>query len=129
MTKDGASDCMNNLNSTLIEGTLTGDPLCRTRPNGILAGMFEIASRRCVCDEGASNKRIVEVSHFIIEVEGTLAVNVDKLGKKDRGVRVVGRLKEDRWQGAGGKQQSRVVIVAEHVEFRPMPKLDSTKKE
>jgi single-strand DNA-binding protein len=41
------------------------------------------------------------------------------MGHKGRGVRVVGRLKQERWQNAEGQAQSKVVIVAEHVEFRP----------
>jgi single-strand DNA-binding protein len=31
----------------------------------------------------------------------------------------VGRLKQDRWNGADGKPHSKIAIVAEHVEFRP----------
>jgi single-strand DNA-binding protein len=31
----------------------------------------------------------------------------------------VGRLKQERWQDREGKAQSRVIIVAEHAEFRP----------
>jgi single-strand DNA-binding protein len=42
--------------------------------------------------------------------------------KKGRGVRVVGRLKQDRWTDADGKPHSRVLIVAEHVEFKPQLK-------
>jgi single-strand DNA-binding protein len=38
---------------------------------------------------------------------------------KGRGVRVVGRLKQDRWQDSDGKTRSKVHIVAEHVEFKP----------
>jgi single-strand DNA-binding protein len=34
-------------------------------------------------------------------------------------VRVVGRLKQDRWNDRDGKSRSKVTIVAEHVEFRP----------
>jgi single-strand DNA-binding protein len=34
-------------------------------------------------------------------------------------VRVVGRLKQDRWTGTDGKPRSAVKIVAEHVEFKP----------
>jgi len=40
-------------------------------------------------------------------------------------VRVVGRLKQDRWNGADGKSHSRITIVAEHVEFRPEFKKDA----
>jgi single-strand DNA-binding protein len=34
-------------------------------------------------------------------------------------VRVVGRLKQDRWEDPEGKTRSKVHIVAEHVEFKP----------
>lgn len=36
-----------------------------------------------------------------------------------RGVRVVGRLKQDRWTSPEGQTRSKVSIVAEHVEFKP----------
>jgi len=32
---------------------------------------------------------------------------------------VVGRLKQDRWQNPEGNNRSKVLIIAEHVEFRP----------
>ena len=40
-------------------------------------------------------------------------------------MRVVGRLKQDRWTGNDGKPRSRISIVAEHVEFRPEFKKDA----
>ena len=33
-------------------------------------------------------------------------------------MRVVARLKQDRWTDADGKEHSRLAIVAEHVEFK-----------
>jgi single-strand DNA-binding protein len=60
-----------------------------------------------------------EVSFFDVETWSKLAENCYNLGHKGRGVRVVGRLKQDRWTGTDGKQKSKVTIVAEHVEFRP----------
>jgi single-strand DNA-binding protein len=42
--------------------------------------------------------------------------------KKGRGLRVVGRLKQDHWTDPEGKPRSRVLIVAEHVEFKPQLK-------
>jgi single-strand DNA-binding protein len=41
---------------------------------------------------------------------------------KGRVVRVVGRLKQDRWTGPEGQGRSRAEIVAEHVEFKPQLK-------
>ncbi|WP_321992748.1 single-stranded DNA-binding protein [Marispirochaeta aestuarii] len=42
-----------------------------------------------------------------------------KVLKKGRGVRIFGRLKQDRWEDAEGKTQYRIKIVADRVEFRP----------
>ena len=51
--------------------------------------------------------------------------------QKGRGVRVVGRLKQDRWADQEGKNHDRVKIVAEHVEFKPVfnKKAGDVKKE
>ena len=38
---------------------------------------------------------------------------------KGRGIRVVGRIKQERWEDPDGDARSKVVIVAEHVEFKP----------
>jgi single-strand DNA-binding protein len=59
---------------------------------------------------------VVKVKFF---AWGKLADACGANGRKGRGVRVVGRLRQDRWDGADGKTHTRVVIVAEHVEFRP----------
>ena len=34
-------------------------------------------------------------------------------------MRVVGRLKQDRWKDKDGKNQNRIYVVAEHVECKP----------
>jgi single-strand DNA-binding protein len=59
------------------------------------------------------------VSFFDVETWAKLAENCYNHGRKGRGVRVVGRLKQERWNGPDGKPRSKVAIVAEHVEFRP----------
>ena len=40
--------------------------------------------------------------------------------EKGRGLRVVGRLKQDRWVTPEGKKTSRISIIAEHVEFKKL---------
>jgi single-strand DNA-binding protein len=44
-------------------------------------------------------------------------------------VRVVSRLKQDRWTSPEGQPRSKVSIVAEHVEFKPQQKMDGDGKE
>jgi len=110
---------MNNLNSILIEGNMVKEPLFRTTPKGTPVCTFSLASNRFFKQESGLEK---EVSFFEVETWAKLAETCNNLGKKGRGVRVVGRLKQDRWVGNDGKQKSRIAIVAEHVEFRPEAK-------
>jgi len=59
-----------------------------------------------------------EVSYFDVEAWSRLGASCAQYLKKGRGVRVVGRLKQDRWVDPEGKQKAKVKIVAEHVEFK-----------
>ena len=106
---------MNNLNSILIEGNLVKEPISRTTTKGTASCTFTIASNRFYKQESGYGK---EVSFFDVETWAKLAEACQARGNKGRGVRVVGRLKQDRWSDTDGKVRSKVVIVAEHVEFR-----------
>jgi len=110
---------MNNLNSILIEGNLVKDPLLRSTAKGTQVCTMRLASNRFLKQDNKSPGYEKEVSFFDVESWSKLAESCYTRGRKGRGVRVVGRLKEDRWNGADGKTHSRVSIVAEHVEFRP----------
>jgi single-strand DNA-binding protein len=107
---------MNNLNSILIEGNLVRDPLLRSTAKGTSLCTFSLASNRFFKQDSGLEK---EVSFFEVETWSKLAESCYNLGHKGRGVRVVGRLKQDRWTGSDGKTRSKITIVAEHVEFRP----------
>ena len=113
---------MNNLNSILIEGNLVRDPLLRSTPKGTQICTMSLASNRFYKQDTGFEK---EVSFFDIETWAKLAELCYAKGKKGRGVRVVGRLKQDRWNDPDGKPRSRISIVAEHVEFRSEFKKDT----
>ena len=113
---------MNNLNSILIEGNMVRDPQVRATPKGTPVCTFSLASNRYFKQDSGMEK---EVSFFEVETWAKLAEACGSKGKKGRGVRVVGRLKQARWAGDDGKQRSRITIVAEHVEFRPEFKKES----
>lgn len=108
---------MNSLNSILIEGNLTRDPELKHTPSGAYVCSMSIASNRWY-KQGESVEK--EVSFFDIEAWSKLAEACGGRLKKGRGVRVVGRLKQERWTDAEGKQRSKIKIVAEHVEFKPV---------
>lgn len=105
----------------LIEGNLVRDPLFRSTPKGTPVCTFSLASNRFYKQDNGYEK---EVGFFEVESWSKLAENCYSLGHKGRGVRVVGRLKQERWNGADGKPHSKIMIVAEHVEFRPEFKKD-----
>jgi single-strand DNA-binding protein len=107
---------MNNLNSILIEGNLVRDPLFRSTAKGTSICTFSMASNRFFKQDSGMEK---EVSYFEVEAWAKLAEHCSTQGHKGRGVRVVGRLKQERWQDREGKTQSKIVIVADHVDFRP----------
>ena len=107
---------MNSLNSILIEGNLTRDPVLAATPKGTSVCTFSVASNRFYRQDEAPHK---EVSFFDVEAWTKLAEQCAQTLTKGRGVRVVGRLKQDRWTDPDGKGRSKVYIVAEHVEFKP----------
>lgn len=107
---------MNNLNSILIEGNLIRDCTTKTTTKGSSVSTFTIATNRFFNKDSGTEK---EVSFFDVETWSKLAEACHEKGKKGRGVRVVGRLKQNRWNDQSGKPHSKISIVAEHVEFRP----------
>ena len=113
---------MNNLNSIILEGNLTRDPVTDTTPRGTSVCRFTVASNRYYKSEG---ERQEEVGYFDVEVWSRLAETCGEYLTKGRGVRVVGRLKQDRWTSQEGRPRSRVRIVGEHVEFHSRPRVQA----
>ena len=113
---------MNNLNSVLIEGTLARDPELRYTPSGDGTAQgapvctLMLASRRTYKLNG---ERVEEVSFIETAVPDKLGEVCAEHLTKGRGVRVVGRLKQERFDDADGNAREKFLIVAEHVEFQP----------
>ena len=117
---------MNSLNSILLEGNLVRDPETRSTPAGNQVCNFAVASDRWYRQNDALEK---EVSYFDVEAWSKLGQTCSETLKKGRGVRVVGRLRQERWMDPEGKARSRVKIVAEHVEFKPVFRKDKAEEE
>ncbi|HWR12591.1 MAG TPA: single-stranded DNA-binding protein [Rectinemataceae bacterium] len=107
---------MNSLNSILVEGNLVKDPNTKTLPSGSQVCDFTLATNRFYKNGEEGFEK--EVSYFDIEAWSRLGTACSQNLKKGRGVRVVGRLKQDRWVDPEGKQRAKIKIVAEHVEFK-----------
>ncbi len=107
---------MNQLNSLIIEGNVTRDPEFKETANGHKICNIPVAVNRFY--KNADGEGVNEVSFFNIETFGKMAEACQKNCEKGRGLRVVGRLKQNRWTNSDGKTASRVSIIAEHVEFK-----------
>ncbi|HOX92384.1 MAG TPA: single-stranded DNA-binding protein [Spirochaetales bacterium] len=110
---------LSNLNSVILEGNLARDPQVKNTPNGHTVCNFAIASNRYY-KYNEQNEH--ETSFFEVETWSRLAQTCGEMLKKGRGVRIVGRLKQDKWQDPSGKAMSKIKVIAEHVEFKPAMK-------
>jgi single-strand DNA-binding protein len=107
---------MNDLNSILIQGNLVQDPVLRTTSKGTSFCTLSLASNRYYKQDSGLEH---EVSYFDVEAWDKLAEYVRRFGSKERGVRIVGRIRQYRWTSGDGTSHSKVVIVAEHIELQP----------
>ncbi|MCK9169692.1 MAG: single-stranded DNA-binding protein [Treponema sp.] len=108
---------MNQLNSLILEGNITREPEYRETPHGCKVCSIPLAVNRYY--KNSDGQGIEEVSYFDIEVFGKMAEYCQTRTDKGRGMRVVGRLKQNRWKTTEGKNASRITIIAEHIEFKP----------
>lgn len=112
---------MNAMNQIIIEGNVVRAPTFKETVTGKKVCTVPIAVNRLFKDN--LGKDINEVGYYDIEAWGDkFSELILKFGLKGRGLRVVGRLKQDRWQDNDGKSHSKVYIVAEHVDFKPFSK-------
>ena len=101
---------MNMMNSLFIEGVIKGEPhLVET--SDVLN--FTVETTRYY--KNRAGEDVEEKSQFKVVVYGRMC----KLPLKDGvGVRIVGRLKQNKWTDSEGASHSEVQIVAEHIEIR-----------
>ncbi len=107
---------MNHLNSIILEGKVTAI----TRPpfddiRRIVR--FTVESHRTYEYEGATYE---ELGSFDVDAFNNLADSCLANMKEGRIVRVVGRLMRERYPNVLDEMESRVVIIAEHVEYKPV---------
>ena len=113
---------MNNLNSIILEGNLVRDAQLTEPAPGFKKCAFSIGVNRFF--KNRKNEDVQEASFFDVEAYKQVAEWCGKKATKGRRVRVVGRLKQDTWKDENGKSASRIYVVAEHIEYKPMKKTE-----
>ena len=111
---------MNSLNQIILEGHVSRQPELRQSAAGLSVCVMPIAVNRSY--KNARGETIEEVSFFDVASFGKTAEVCSKYATIGRHVRVVGRIKQDRWKNQEGKAQSKVSIIAEHVELLNLPR-------
>ena len=101
---------MNMLNSLILEGVVSGEPhLVKT--SDVLN--FTVETTRYY--KNRAREDVEEKAQFKVVVYGRMCKMPLKEGS---GVRVVGRLKQNKWTDSEGASHSEVQIVAEHIEIK-----------
>ena len=118
---------MNQLNSIILEGNVARKAEFSEPKTGFQVCKFPLAvNRKTKTPEGETKE---EVSYFDVETYGQMAENCFKWCDSGQGVRVVGRLKQSRWEENNVKK-SKVYVIAEHVEYKfSKPKDDAAKNQ
>ena len=106
---------MNQLNSIILEGNVVADATLTNPISNFTVGKFAIAVNRT--SRNPQGETVEEVSYFDVECYGEMAEKVEKYAKKGQGVRIVGRLKQSRYEENGVKH-SRIYLIAEHIEYK-----------
>ena len=101
---------MNNLNSLILEGVVIGEPH-KSEASDVLN--FTVGSERYY--KNRAGEYVTETSQFKVVAFGRMC---DIPVKEGSGVRIVGRLKQNKWTDSDGMKHSEVQIVAEHIEIR-----------
>lgn len=101
-----------DINSITIVGRLTKDCELSYTSNGTAVGKFSIACNRMKQKDGS-----VPVDYFDVELWGKQAEALKQYLAKGKQIAILGRIKQDRWQGKDGKNASRVSIVADTVQL------------
>ena len=102
----------NDLNSLILEGVVSGKPLLNeTSTTSVLNFTVETTHYY----KNRAGEDVEEKSQFKVVVYGSMC----KLPLKDGvGIRLVGRLRQNKWTDGDGVSHSEVQVVAEHVEIK-----------
>ena len=118
---------MNQLNSIILEGNVARKAEFSEPTTGFKVCKFPLAVNRKTKTPAGEQKE--EVSYFDVETYGQIAESCFKWCDRGQGVRVVGRLKQSRWEEDNVKK-SKVYVIAEHVEYKfSKPKDDAAKNQ
>ena len=106
------------INSIVLAGNVVADPESRSTQTGKAIATFRLAVNNPINDK--------DVVYIDVDTWEKQADFVTTYVKKGSAVSVVGRLKQDSWE-KDGKKQSKILVVADRVNFVGGKKKDTLK--
>lgn len=104
LSVEGGKQLTDDLNRIQIEGSLTRNPSLRYTAGGMAVSLFAITNVY----------HSKETSYFEVSAIGAMAETCAKRRQGDR-VKIMGRLKQERWDSEDGTTHRKIVIYAEHI--------------
>jgi single-strand DNA-binding protein len=102
-----------DINRTILTGNITSDAELKYTTSGTAVSSFSIA-----VNEKPKNDGDQETSFFNCNLWGKGAEAVNQYLTKGKPIVIDGHLKQNRWTDSAGKNQSRVIVVADRVKFQ-----------
>lgn len=103
---------MNMLNSVIVEG------IVKEVENFLDRSVSRVVIETNKSYRNADGSVVDDLSELPILVYGKMSEWLYDKVVSGKTIRVVGRLKQDKWKDSKGKAHSAIVIVAEHVEIK-----------
>jgi single-strand DNA-binding protein len=113
---DDYDETLNDMNSVVLEGTLTKDPVLSHDQKGAPRCLMVIASERYLRGENGREKQTTGMS---VCTKSKPAEQSMRLCRQGRKIRVVGCLQTLRGKDIEGRDVTQTVINAEHFEVKP----------
>jgi single-strand DNA-binding protein len=109
-------ETLNDMNSVILEGSLTKDPVLSHDQKGAPRCLMVITSERYIRGERGIEK---QTTGMTVYTKSKLAEQSMRLCRQGRKIRVVGCLQTLRGKDAEGRDVTHVVINAAHLEVKP----------
>lgn len=106
---------MTAMNQIVLECTVSQDAETTEKTLGTVTKFPVSYTRDC---RNAKGEIVKEKAFFDIELYGEYGKIIGASLKKGKEIRIVGRLKQERYTDSYGKEHSKVSIIAEHIDFK-----------
>ena len=116
---------MNHLNCILIEGKVCFEPKAVHTSSKTSAELviIRLASNRFYTN--FENQKTQDTLFIDVEAWGKLGKKALEYIQKGMTIRVVGRIRMSEWKTQDDKTREKILIVAEHIEFKRLTKVNS----